>query len=247
MIRLKKEPVAVAAIWVAPVGAVAAGSVYVGDANGATELPAGKRAVLLTDGGRRELLTSSTAAGIESAGTYLNQSDWEQLTPALTNPKLRLYRLKDFWAKVFSLQGLLLALSAIIGLVAAGLAIYLAVWGAKPTSAGAVADRATIAFAWVVEPADQLDSNASPEEVNAARGKIDRRAAAATQCLAQLSGREAQKTTLPGVMCEPKSPKWYRDKDTAAWIALAVGLLTALFAILRLHGQYGFQKSPSGG
>lgn len=232
----------------APLATLAAGSIYVGDNNGQPQLPPGKRAVLETDGGRLEVLTCSTVAGgLQTEGTYLDPTDFAQLNPALASPKLRRYRWKDTWAKVASLQGLLLLLSAVIGLAVAFVGLYFAVWGAKPTSAATVADRSITALAWVVAPVDQLDSRATPQQLNAARRQTHRRATAVARCLAQLGGHEAPSVNVPGVACKPTSPSWYRNKDNAAWFTLAAGVLAAIFAVLRLRGKYGFQSTPSAG
>ena len=99
---------------------------------------------------------------------------------------------------------------------------------------------------WTLEPADTLDASATQQAVSAARRAINARRVQATRCLDGLQGVETPAATVPDVECKAASPEWYRSKESATWLTLILGLLTAIVAALGLKSRYGFRKSPTG-
>jgi hypothetical protein len=249
MIKITKTRTRVPAVSVAPAGALSAGSVYVEeDDPGAARdsgLRDGQRVVLETADGSLELVTRSKInAEVTAAGTYLNETDETALVDR-ANPTLRLYGLGDWWRKVRSRQGVLLLITTLAGLLAAGAGLYLALAGTSPTPAVTVADRGNTALEWAVAPVERLESHSSGRETTAARREVKRRRAAVARCLTRLGGGEAPASAVPGVKCESSSSPWWKNKDTATWVTLGVGLITAVVAALGLNDRYGFGKSPA--
>jgi hypothetical protein len=242
VINLSKQPQDVPTIRAAE-GPPLANRVYVVETDGAgPSLPEGKKAVLTTDNGSLELVTrGAPIPGLRDRATYLDLSDFGKL-PSTANPKLRRYRWRDTWRKALSWKGLRLLLTTAVGLLTAGAGVYFAIWGADPTTAATVSDRAQAGIEWVVAPADQLD-----QSTVAPAAEIHRRAVETARCVRRLGGREAPTAHVPGVLCDRKSPPWYRNNNTAAWVTLAAGLLTAVLAVFGLSNSFGFQKSLEAG
>jgi hypothetical protein len=248
LIPLTKNLTRVPDVYPAPRALLSAGTVYVlkDEGSGLTpQLPGGKQALLITIGGQREVRTIATpVVGLDAEATYLDESDYIGLgNPG--EPRLRLYGWRDTCNKMFGRQGAMLLASTLAGFLAAAAGLYFAIWGAHPTGAATVADRAQTALEWVEEPVDRF--NAQSPGVAAARRTVHLREVQASRCLDKLGAREAPAATVPGVNCNVESPPWYRSQDSAAWVTLAVGLLTALVAILGLRDKFGFQKNPVGG
>jgi len=250
MIKITRKPTYVPAVSVAPAGALSSGSVYVAEEDPrvvalAPGLRDGDKVVLETTKGSLELITRSTiGAEVTAPGTYLNETDEMALVDS-RRPTLRLYSLGDWWGKVRSRQGFLLLITTLAGLVAAGAGLYFALAGASATQAATVADRGQTALEWAVSPVERLDAHSSGSEIAAARREVERRRADVARCLTSLGGGEAPPAAIPGVKCESSSPPWWKNKATAAWVTLGVGLLTALAAALGLKDRYGFGKSPA--
>jgi hypothetical protein len=215
--------------------------------NTAPQVRDGQKAVLITDDGYLELITRATPiAGLTNAGTYLDDSDYAKLS-SRNKPQVRRYRWRDTWRKMLSPKGTRLLLTTALGLLTAAAGIYFAIWGADPTSAATVSDRAQSGLEWVVEPADKFDAQAAGTQVADARREVHRRELATSRCLRRLGGGDAPAASVPGILCRPESPPWYRSNDTAAWLTLAAGLLTAVLATFGLTNSFGFQKSPGAG
>jgi hypothetical protein len=122
-------------------------------------------------------------------------------------------------------------------LVAAIAGLCFAIWGESPTRAANLVDRAQTALEWTTAPAEHLDSSASASQVAAARQEIARRRVVASRCLALLAGREAPSAA---VVCKPNAPPRWKDTDTATWVTLAAGALTAIFAALGMRLRFAF-------
>jgi hypothetical protein len=226
-------------------GAVGKGKVYVAREQGGAfvpDLPDGKQ-VVLSAGSTRELTTTNSYGGVQltSAGTYLNAEDLTGLDQTVT-PTIRPYGAGDGWRKRLSGAGLLLLAPAIIGLISAGVAIYVVLATQDPTSAATVAGRAQTALAWTSEPIDQIGSSQGGET---ARREAQRRARMVTRCLRQLQGQQQQPpAAVPGVTCSTSSPPWYRDKEALAWYTLLVGALTAVINVLGTRKSFAFGAQP---
>jgi hypothetical protein len=232
MLQLTRTAQQVPDVEEASVGAVPSGAVFVTTPQGTDpNVAAGEQVVLETaGGGRRELVTAAEYDGTPGGpGSYLATEDYLALS-VRDNPTLRLYVKSDSRRKRLSRAGLLLQAPVIIGLVLAALGIYFGFATDKGTSAATVADRAQTLLAWVGEPSDPA--------------QIRERSTQAQRCLAKLAGRDTIKPVVPDVSCTAKSPDWWRSPDTAAWVALAAGALTAFFSALATNDKFGFQQSP---
>jgi len=243
MIELGNKAVDAPPVHSAGEGALSPGSVYVADGTLQPGLPEGKH-VVLSAGQTLELTSRSTiGAAVTATGTYLQSAEYSQVGN-WSNPTVRLYTAKDTWHKIWSPSGILLLITTLAGVVA-GLAGLIGIWGGSPTDAAAVSDRAQTALQWSVAPVEQLDSSSSGAQVVAARQAVQRRSTQAAQCLALLEGRAAPQPNVPGVDCQPSSPRWWKNKDTVTWITLIVGALTALLSVVGLRKNFGFGKIPA--
>jgi hypothetical protein len=137
---------------------------------------------------------------------------------------------------MWSRQGVVLLLTTLLGLLAAAAGLYFAAGGETLLSPASLADRARIGIEWTLERADQFPGAS-------ARRELHRRQVPTTRCLDQLAGRPVPEARVPGVSCEASSPPWYRSMDSAAWVTVVVGFLTALLAALGLRSRFGFQES----
>ena len=246
MIELKREPSDVPAVHAAAQGAALAGRVYAVGADKKPLLRHGKKAVLTTQDGSVEVRTwGKLIDGDPGEGTYLDASDYVKLANTAL-PKIQRYTWHDTWHKIWSPDGIPLLLSTLAGVLVAAAGIYFAAWADKPTSAATVADRAQTGIEWIVEPADRFDVQPGGQPVADARREVHRRAVQVARCLDRLGGRDAPTAVVPKVSCSPKTPAVYRNSDSAAWVTLAAGLLTAALAVFGLRTSFGFQKSPAG-
>lgn len=135
------------------------------------------------------------------------------------------------WRKRRSRAGLLILAPAVIGLVAALLGLYFGAFGEAATPAGTVSDRAQSILTWVGEPTN-------PAVVHA-------RTVQALRCFDELAGRRSLKPLVPVAACSASSPPWWRSRETAAWVTLVVGALTAFLTVVATRGRFGFQRSPT--
>lgn len=213
--------------------ALSSGFVYVTSKTSVdSDVEPGKQVVLETANGYRELITTNQYDGTPGGpGTYLSTEDYKALS-ARNKPTLRLYGKSDTWKKRRSRAGLLVLAPAAIGLVAALLGLYFGAFGEAATSPGTVSDRAQSIVRWVSEAT-------KPAVV---RG----RAVQARHCLDELAGHQTPRPLVPVASCSATSPPWWRNRETAAWVTLIVGALTAFLTVIATRGRFGFQRSPTG-
>ena len=140
-----------------------------------------------------------------------------------------------------SLREIVLLLSTFIGGVAAGTISVRSGGHQSDTNASVVADRAQTPREWTVAPVEQLDSTSSGSELVAARLEVQRQQDAdKPPCLALLGGQEAPTPAVSSVACDTSPPPWWKKKDTATWVTLILGSITALLWIPRLGARLGF-------
>lgn len=186
--------------------------------------------MLETAGGRRELLTTASYQGEPGGpGTYIATDDYLALG-VRDEPTLRVYGKADSWRKRQTRAGLVVQAPAIIDFLAALVGVYFAAFGDSGTSAVMVADRGQAVVGWISASNNQ--------------GQFRRRAAQASRCFAQLAGQETPKPVVSKISCTADSLPWWRSPNTAAWVTIIVGLLTAAITLIATQGEFGFQQSP---
>jgi hypothetical protein len=218
-----------------PSKSIAAGNVYVGTRpDGGTtttpELQNGKKAVLQTqDGSKLELTTQANIGGNPGAtGTYLNPADYYSLK-SQDEPKLRLYKRADTFAKVRSWAGILLLAPALLALLSAIASIVFLLSSQGQPSTTAVAAQAQAIVSWASQPGTA-------------------RASTAQACLLRIEGQQAPQATIPGVTCAPApTAQWWQSTLTGPIWAAVIAFLAALTGILSLPGRYVFRGNPAAG
>lgn len=197
-------------------------------------------------GGHLELKTVEDVRGrVTAEGTYVSSADMASLGDRVAEPTLRRYGLRDTLAKTKSKAGIVLILVTLVGLLAAIYGLVVAIEGESGTTPASVAERSEALVAWVAKPSETLERNAPPGTVVSARADIERREAAADQCLTVLRGGEGQVSQVAGVKCTANQVVWWKDKDLAALVATIAGALATILGVFGVLAKFGFRKSPA--
>ena len=234
-------------VKVATLLSLAPGQVFVSaDQAGTSDLPGGRRTVLVTKGGGPlELITSNTSPPVTEAGTYLDASDLARLGGAIADPKIREYGMDDTWRKMRSGAGMLLAVGALATLATAIVGLVLALTAPLPA---AMPDVATVqdVLAWTTAPLENLrNAPANPSKLEASRRRIKDRITRGDDCLALLSGSQAPPSKIPGVKCSPPRTSGWSAQTVGGVITAVIGILTAILGFLAIANKYGFRESPA--
>lgn len=228
------------------------GSVYVGsnmNPDGSTygpDLKNGVRAVLETaNGNRLELITSNVMNPRPTArGTYVSSTDFAKVGDP-THATLRRYWWLDTFRKAWSYAGAIVILTAATALLTAVATLTFAWFTYSNASAAAViADRASVIFEWVRQPADDLPSNPTADQMAAAREDLDSRVRNAAWCLQSVLGNQAPAASIPSVECASSKTPWWQSSAFGALITGVLGIATAFLGLANLRSRFGFQKSP---
>jgi hypothetical protein len=212
---------------------IAAGYIYVAVPDAAGTLVAGlakgQHVVLRTEAGETLELTTRNEIGKppNQKGTYLNDADLATFNDT-ADPKLRLYRWRDTWAKVRSGAGVVLLVPTLLGVLAAAASLFFVLSTANQPPASTIGDRALAITAWSAQPGTD-------------------RTRAAENCLLSLEGHEAPAATIPGVTCTAPVIPWWRSTGIGAAVAGTLAVLIALVAVFTLPSHYGFGKKPGAG
>lgn len=181
----------------------------------------------------------ATKALTDACATYVSPQVLEALGGAGFTPEVRRYRLLDRVRKLWSIDGLLVALPAVAGAVGA----WATAWGVLMSQpADLNADRIQAVLSWAAEPLATLPARPDPIASAAAATEFENRSVRANACVQSLQGHYGPSPQIPQITCVPATKSWVQ-RHGGLVAALASGAV-ALVGLVTMWRRTRFQQTP---
>jgi hypothetical protein len=220
------------------------GEVYIKNGEGGRVFTAGQKLVLKRSGSDPLYVTTvAPKPNLTTVATWVSRADkkaFDAKGDASAERTARLFSARHRWARLISGPGLVLALTVLVGVIAAGAA---AGNGLFPPPADVDAARAQAVLSWAAQPLTQLPSQPDPAAREAAATEVEQRSSQAHVCLQAMQGLlPAAAAQIPEISCAHIAPSWLR-KNWAALVGGIAGLAVAVLAAAKAWMGSGFRKS----